>query len=369
MQQITFTTLMKTNNTQSLTLEDFISKINDSYDEDDKEGTNCYEYFNLLEKEFKPFFDFDVKLNKKEFKEFNINLYQNKITDKLNRVCNAVNEVWAISEDHRITKIEDKKIWKVSLHFILTNKKTNAKSFYPYIRKVNYLFKQDKIEFDTSVYRKGMGKFRMSQTKKEGDKHSLLKPVTFKDDITKHIIQVVDGLDEFIITKEMNLLVNNNIDKDENIRELVSGYTVVSKKEKNNCTFMDLDKETICPFIGRKHTNNHIFLVQTEDCLMIKCHSDKCSSKVKILFKNMNSDTIDFDLDVFNAFQIKDGSNYPAKRDYFEKYYKYFRDTNTFYRIQMNYNNRYKYYERELVEIQKGGLADLQIDQYTDKFV
>ena len=63
-------------------------------------------------------------------------------------------------------------------------------------------FKQNNIKFDSSVYRNGMGKFRMIMFKKEGDKNSVLIPITFKDEFKKHLIQNIDDCESLEITKD-----------------------------------------------------------------------------------------------------------------------------------------------------------------------
>jgi len=347
-------------------LESLIEDLLNQYDLEMCDGNNYYEKFDMVKEEWKLHFDFDKKIQIKDKETFDKDKYYEKIITKLNFIFNAENEDWAISEDSRITKdSKGKKIYKVSYHFISINKKTTYDYLYPKIKFINKLFKADGIEFDTSIYRKGITRFRIVCCKKDNEIKSLLKPITYNDDIKKHIIQNTYGCEDLYINDEKLTQIKNSISSEVSIKDIISGYEIMSTDNKFGIKLHNI--KGVCPFVNREHSNNHIYIIEKEDSLELKCHSDSCKNRLKVLYRK-NDDFSLFNVDYFNSIGIKEGekSNYNQRRKYFEKHYIYIRNTDTTYNIIYR-KTTLGYYERELMEIKDRGLDSLIFHKMEEK--
>ena len=227
-------------------------------------------------------------------------IFQRQDTINLeNKIFNTYDEEWAISEDNRIkykynhTNKTKKKIFKISFHYILSNKYTNSTEFFPYVKKMNSYFKEQGVEFDTAVYRKTLSKFRMIMCKKHNkdgsiEKKSLLKPLTFKKDLSKHLLQFVVECSKLDLGKTNEKIINNNINDSKNKQDIINSFDIHSTKEENGVKFYLLNG--ICPFYGEQHTSNHHYIVDTGEVVIHKCFSknrDCCKNGIKILYKNI----------------------------------------------------------------------------------
>ena len=344
-----------TGSEQTVEINHLITTLTEEYDEDSLSGKNFYEFFDMTKQEFKVHFDFDKKLNVSESESFDKNQYKEKILGKLNFIFNTTNEDYAMSEDNRKCKDRNgNRIYKVSYHFIMISKKTTYEYLIKYIKDINKLFKADGIPFDTSIYRNGITRFRMPMCKKDKENNSLMKPMNYKDDIKKHIVQCIYGCEDLLISDDKLHQIKNNICSSISIKDLLSNYEIVSTKNSRSIKYHNV--KCLCPFANREHRNNHCYLVEKEDSLEICCHSDDCKDKMKVLYRK-NSDFTLFDVDYFNSIKIKQGNedNYKERRKYFESHYVYIRNTNTLYNIIYR-KNSIGYYERELMEIKDKGL-------------
>ena len=340
---------------QTIELEGLVDDISGAYDDETGDGRNYYERFDMVKEEWKVHFDFDKKMNVKITDEAK-KKYYDKILEKLNYIFDTKDTDWANSEDSRFTYKKDKtKIYKVSFHFILINKKTTYNYLFPLIKSINKLFKADGIEFDTSIYRNGETRFRIVCCKKDGESTSLLKPITYTDDIKKHILQDTEGCENLIISDDKLSHIKNSIPVESTIKDITSKFKVSSVKVYPNGTKVhNVDDD--CPFNG-EHKSNHCYIIETEGSLELKCHDEKCEGKVKILFRE-NNDYKPFNLDCFNAIG-KGSENYVKRRKYFEKHYIYVRKDDTMYNIVYR-KNSIGCYERELMEVKERGLTNLQ---------
>ena len=334
-------------------IKKLIEELVNEYDKDDNTGKNLYELFDMTKQEWRVHFDFDKKMDIKDKNKFNKEEYLGKIKSKLNYIFDTTNEDWAISEDNRNCRDnKNKKIYKYSYHFILFNKKTTYDYFMPKIKDINKLFKEDDIPFDTSIYRKGITRFRLVLCKKDNEINSLLKPITYEDEIEKHIIQNIYGCENLFIDESKLTQIKNSISSKSTITDILSAYKIISTEVKKGIKF-HLTK-CICPFVNREHHSNNCRLIEKKDSLEIKCFSEGCKNKVKVLYRK-NTDYSLFDVNYFNSIKIKEGKkdNYIERREYFDKHYLYIRNTHTMYNII--YRKTEIGYDRELMEVNKFG--------------
>lgn len=336
-------------------------------------GLTIYEYINLKDNTIKMYFDFDKKITLEEYEHFDIDEYEETLIEFIGALFHIDSDDITVGCDNRPK--EDH--YKLSYHIIL-NKKIENNTLLKLIPKLKKCFKKVDYELDTSVYGNGFQKFRTCFSKKHNkdgsiEKNSLMRPLTDKKSLSRHLIQYIKDvsvIDLEILNENINELLGDEIkcveyENQENIDDIIQTYKVVNEKTYNDCIIYNVD--TVCPFINRKHKSNHCYLIKFSNCLLIKCHDEECKNKAKVLYKKINTDTVEFDINVFNSFDIETDNNYETKREYFEKYYKYFKDTNTLYRIKHIYNNQYDYYEKDLCAVDRGGLNDLYYQQKNDK--
>ena len=335
-------------------LDDLVGDLSDEYDADIDAGKNYYEIFNMVDREWKLHFDFDKKLEMGDEKKFNVKEYTDKIMSKLNFVFDTEIDEWAISEDCRVVKIKGKKFYKLSFHYISTTKKTTYDYLHPKIKDIYKIFNADGIPFDTSIYRKGITRFRIVLCKKDNEIKSLLKPTTYKDDIKKHIIQNIYGCEDLWIPDDKISLIKNSINSETSKKDIIKGYEIVSTSIKKGVKYHNIKGE--CPFAKVIHEHNHFYITEKSDSLEIRCHSKQCVDKIRVLYRK-NTDFNLFDVDFFNSIRIPEGKsdNYIDKKKYFEEHYIYIRNTNTMYNVIYRKSSM-GYYERELMEIKDKGL-------------
>ena len=329
-------------------------------------GLSLYEMIHLKDKDIKMYFDFDKYLGEDDDEEEVEELYETSLSQFIQNLFGIDSNEITINSDNRMTN----KGYKLSYHFLL-NYKINNNDLLKLLPKLKLAFKKGNFEIDSSVYGNGFQKFRIVMSKKHNkdgtvDKNSLLRMITDKNDLSRHLIQYIEGLEYLDLDKlnegftnlfdetEIKVIEYNNT---ESIEDIINSFELKSEKKFNDCVMYNV--KCLCPFANREHTNNHCYLIRFTESLIMKCFSEECKGKVKVLYKNVNTDTIEFDNEVFNSFELEGESNYDEKKKYFEKYYKYFKDNNTLYRIKNIYNKKYDYYERDICVVDKFGLSDL----------
>jgi len=380
---ISIANCLKTNNAETYSVNDLQEQLLNAYKPSKKgfggKGLNLYEYMELNNKIIKLYFDFDKYITEEEYEDDEDieDMFKDTILQTLVHLFDVNEDDFAISCDNRPV---DNGKYKLSYHFIL-NRKINNNDLYKYKDKLSELLKLNDIVLDTSVYKTGKQKFRTVMSKKHTsdggiEKNSLLRPLNFKKDIRRHLLQYVEDVEDFDITIIDKFLKNNvseeekkiiNFKCSQTIEDTIQNYDIYQTYDYNTCKHHLIKKPFNCPFAKREHKNNHCYLIQNENSLLLKCHSEQCKGKTLVLFKNVNKDTIEFDRDVFNSIIIQDNEedNYTEKRKYFEKYYVYLRDVNQIYRIQNIYNRKFDYFERDIVPVDKQGLYDLKYQYIT----
>lgn len=354
---------------QTFEVNDLINKLKENFDIDFKTGLNFYEFFNMKTKEFKPHYDIEKYLDWDKREEFKSEEFKNIIYKCFNGLFNTNTVDWAVSEDNRLITKDNIKYFKISYHFTLINKKTNLKMMRIYNPIINSMLKPCGIKIDTSIYRAGMTKFRLPLCKKDNDTLSLLKPENYGNDLKNHIVQLIDGITENLeIEKRKLTMIKTRIKMSKSPKEVIKDYKVLSSKTLKDNIISYTVEMAECPFYKKKHTHNHQQILEIRGNLFLKCFSDRCKNKIKCIFKTGFTSNKNFDKYEFNSITISSDkkSNYYDKRKYFEMFYKYFRDSDTFYRVEYNFKPRMKYYERNLVEIKRTGLSDLKY-QYEGK--
>ena len=339
-----------------------------------KRGQSYYEYFNMGQQDFKMFFDIDLYIDLDD-DVFDEDEYKDGFITIIKQLFNLEENDFVVSSDCR--EVKDK--YKVSFHIVL-QQKTNKKQVDKYLKKLTSFLKETEytkddnkypFEIDTSIYSDGLQKFRTLYSKKDGDKNSLLIPDNDEDELHQHLIQVTDDLPD-VDFPHMNDIIKECL-KDKDIQvsyeNILDEYDIINTKEFDNCKLHTIDIGFECPFAKRAHKSNHCYLVDFEDTVLLKCFDEDCKNKVKVLYKNINLNTIEFDLKTFNSISIQKDkkSNYEDKRKYFENFYKYFSDTNTYYRVKNQYNKKYDYYNTDLVEIKELGLKHLYYHEKDDE--
>ena len=223
-------------------------------DEIEKSNITTYSEFYEGKDYVKPYFDFDIenvkdkdtynKIRKKIKKEYynEIKGISLDILDddffKDNRISPVINVDIAISESSYFNDDNDNKI---SIHFIVNGFCCKCceivKLYEHYIPDSKTAFFDYYQGLDKSVYRNEenkTGNMRMINMNKP-NKLIKLKPINYKDDITKHIIQhITDGITEYnfitINVEETNKINNNDLINDKGL-----------VYEKNNKDIYQLD--------------------------------------------------------------------------------------------------------------------------------
>ena len=371
-----------------------------------KRGLTFFEYFNATNYDVKPRLDIDKKLyeifhpNKGQKISVSQDMEDPSILEKyvdetLHNIYVILNSIfptfpkedYAISKDCRwMTDNENVPYFKISYHVVLWKKKVNYKIFKSFIEQNLHYFKNFHLDdaIDLSIYKGGQTKWRMPMCKKNDvdpkKDSSLLVPINFLDyeDFHKHIVTYTNNcteleidINEFenddIISTEENILYNNDAkdfisriqDNNKEIEAIKKKYTYIGvPKVENSIEYIDIE-EYEC---GESHNNNHNFLIHDTDrgTLKIKCHSSKCVNFFKILYEPKNNYN-DFNVDYFNNIPIfeEHDDNYNHCKEYFEIFFKFMRDSNSFYRIDNTYDKRLQYFDRKVKPVKIEGYTDL----------
>ena len=350
------------------------------YSRDNIDGCTCYEYFNSNDQMVKPHIDYEEELNK--FDKLATQEIEIRMLEVLEKLFKIPKEEWAISDDSRLV-FKDKKTtkFKISLHFVCYTKKCDLLRLGGFIENNMKIFKENKLPgVDTKIYRKGINKFRMPMTKKnESDEESLLTPHNFGGfmNFHKHLVQLVDGDDitelelpdvKIIQKYKMSHVLQQKMEQNiqnytTEIQSIIDKYTVIScsvrdEEKFENCLYYDI-KEKFC---GRNHQNNNNFLSHNKNTnvLKVKCHSDKCQSFERTLY-NPPPPTKHFDIDFFHNIPIPDDEpdNYKEVRKYFEYFFVFIRDNDSYYRIKNEWNTKYEYFEKSIQDVRIRGYRAL----------
>jgi hypothetical protein len=335
-------------------------------DEDEKLGGNYYEFFDAKITPLKLYFDFEELVKKSDTNDEDEEKYYLKILNGLLKVFINTNENdWAITSDCRDYKDE----YKLSFHFVCIKYKTNIKMFSEFIN--NFMKYVDFLpKIDCAVYRNGLSKWRTPYSQKDGDFKSLNLPKNYDDKKTfhNHIIQYTENLVELDYITEIISEIYTIKEKIPTIDMLSSiinenNFTIVSEKNEETVSFINV--KGVCPFANKNHTNNNLLIIVNKKTITLKCHSTDCKNCFKILYNKkieISYEKKDFCKKKFNSFSIPkdEKNNYEVVKDYFEFHYQYFRDSNSYQRIDYDYIMKYGYYKTKLVTICEKGLKDLK---------
>lgn len=374
---------------QNIKYSDLYEQLRSSYNRENRLGKTAHEYFNASKSLVKPHFDIDLLCPKcdiilvEEIKHNFLNIASN--------LFKVSKEEFAISDDCRLyyVKEKDKKTnktksvqrFKISFHFVLWSKKCKLTDLKCFLKMHLSDFTNGGITgLDLQIYRNGINKFRMPMSKKSADEiDSLLTPRNYTqlDDFHKHLVQIVDYCDLLDIevavdnyeTKNERIerqIVESQQNATDEIQAIINTYDIVSTKIGENeyvgCTFYDIRNNSGTTECGMMHAHNHNYLIHNtiNNTLKLKCHSSKCEDFQKILYKEKAA-TTHFETDYFLNIPIDDdkSDNYLQVRKYFEEFFIFIRDSNSYYRKRKEYNQKYQYYERELKPINIQGFSDL----------
>lgn len=345
------------------TTEELYTRLRSAYNTKGKKGITCYEYFNANDILVKPHIDYEDYIDIDDFSVDYEADVMNMILICLNNLFGTTDDEWAYSRDSRSAHKEEKPMYKVSFHFVLSNKRTKMSTLKQYIHEhMNTTLSQINKGLDMSIYRNGINKFRLPLAKKGFGDNSLMAPVTHKtketfhahivshteycEDLELKINDIIDIGNEKVAKKYKH--DNEEIEKE---IEIVKGkFSIIASKEENGVLLHDI-KEHEC---GEEHKNNHNYLVHiiSTNEIYVKCHSEKCSTFRKLLFKP-RSPTRNFDANYLNNIPLIEGeeSNYRQVRNYFERFFIFIRDTNSFYRLDYEYDRKYDVYEQKLATV------------------
>jgi len=226
---------------------------------------------------------------------------------------------------------------------------------------------------DLSIYRIGINKFRMPFTKKSPtDLLSLSVPDNYdtKETFHKHLVtytkncdfldlQIENFLEYEHRTKNEEEIIKHKIIQNEQksnneIEQIINSYKIISKKagfgKQKNCIFYDLGTLEC----DGMHENNHNYLIHNThtNTLKLKCHSKKCVDFEKKLYTEKSA-TLHFSYDYCRNIPIKknEPDNYYQLKKYIEQFFICIKDTNSYYRKKFEYNQKYKYFEKQIKAI------------------
>jgi hypothetical protein len=250
-------------------------------------STNYYEVINpKINKYVKIYFDIDDEEHK---------IDEIDVINDLNDIFAVDVNQYAISTDIR----ESKK----SIHITINGLKTQindllklAKSdkFMSIVKKygknpnkiINKKTKKGSWKLDPSVYSNGDQKFRTLFSKKETDKTSNgLIPKNFTDNLSSHLISITNDDDTIWVFKNTDTQTTKKSEPFAFSNEqqiIINEYKIKgTPKSYSNYTIMDID--CACPF-GENHNNNNRYLIITKKQIKLKCHSEKCKNKEKLIW-------------------------------------------------------------------------------------
>jgi hypothetical protein len=399
---LSVTDRMDTNQAKTYKYGDFYDILTGAYRNNSlgiKKGMVFFEYYNAKTFQVKPRFDIDQKLyyifdenngNKITVRP-NMNnsellgeTLENTLNDAL--VClydlfpGTVEDDYAVSKDCRWCKDKDEiDYYKISYHICYWKKKINSLKLKKYIEQRIDIFKDAGLaeSLDLKIYMAGMTKWRIPYCKKisnspDSTDNSLLEPMTHKDkgNFHKHLVTYVQGCKELKLDLEVEYkektynkdaidFENQMADNSKEIEAKKNAFTFIGvPKLENDVEYIDV-KEFLC---GKTHSHNHNFLIHDikKNTLIVRCHSDKCEN----FSKNLHTPKLnykEFNINYFNNIPLNDEkeSNYDECKTYFELFFKFMRDSNSYYRIDNTFDRRLKYYERKIKSIKIEGYGDL----------
>lgn len=361
---------------EEIEYEELKERLLKKYIKKRKKGLSYYEYFDMSKTNFKMFFDIDIPIDIED-ETFDEDDYIKSFLVIIKELFNLNDEDYVLSSDCRESEKDGKTIYKVSYHIILQRKTNIVKvkeiinNIESFLEKTEYSIGDKKypFEIDCSVYRNGLSKFRTLYSKKDNEINSLLVPYNDDDELKDHLLQITEGLDEL----DYNHL-NNKIklcseeQKVNDYENTLNEYNIISTKELDGYKVHTIDIGFKCPFSNRVHKSNHCYIIDNSQTLYLKCFDEDCKGRVKTIFQNVNMNTRDFDIDVFNSIPIPTNkkNNYVEKKEYFEKYFVFLKDLNTYFRIGNEYNEEYDCYQKKLREIVITGYSDLKFE-YIDE--
>lgn len=370
-------TTMKINVQSKVTGNSGLKDINEVYENLNQETPNsCYEFYNTNEIEFiKPFIDIDITSYNK------INMDDDNVIDKSNKFLSKLfgDDINVIHTTHhrRLMKPGKKtKTYKKSYHFVIENKKIKPSLLKKVMKKykTDYPIKDEKNKnsLDLSVYRDGDNKFRLpltikepaleTPTRKNPEKMSMSIDNTIEN-FSKYCLTLTENLDEISIKVDMNETVEEKEEKKEeekkdkhnNSKSFDEKYYKLDKRDYNKVNkliskydMIDIKKEALgwiinikdfdCPFYDHDGTNNrYIHLDFLANKIYLRCHSENCENKRKILMENVFRDLNMFNLSIFIRL-----FNYKLQKKYLENRVIYLSKSNEYKEIMIDKrNNKY----------------------------
>lgn len=347
------------------------------YSRENTSGCTCYEYFDSTNQMVKPHVDYEEVLDK--FDKLATHEREQRMLVVLKDLLNIEKDEWAIADDSRLFLTDKKKTkFKVSLHFVCFTRKCELMKFGAFIKKNMSVFIKNRLPgVDPNIYRNGINKFRLPMTKKKAsDLESLLTPHNHDSFATfhRHLVQIIDDCKEIELPEVSVLeeykpseIMQQRIDQTTSnhqaeIKSILEQYTTISEKQGTDkfegCVFYDI-QEKLC---GQNHRNNHNYLIHNKNTntLKVKCFSLRCESFERTLYLPPPP-TQHFKVSYFQSIPIPsdETDNYREVKKYFEQFFIYIRDNNSYYRIRYEFNQKYKYFEKEIKAIQIAGFKDL----------
>ena len=346
-----------------------------NYNKRGKEGLNYYEFFrdDVL---VKPYIDYEEYVTQEDYNndpDKNAET-RDSVLALLNKLFETTNFEWAVAQDTR--RVEDKKDrhygqMKLSYHFVCWTRKVEIAKMRQFITENNYMFEAARLEgIDISVYRSGLSKFRLPYCKKAKNDNSLLVPTNYDatlDDFKRHLVTFIEDCDLMDLkvqdirnvkqTRKMadvnRQLILNTKDTEQEIQDIIASYDTISSKEGTGAYEGMILYNIPALHCGKQHTGNNNMLIHNTlaNTLKIKCHSDRCTEFEKVVYEPKRP-TLHFDIEYLNRIPmptvegVKD--NYQQVKQYFEQFMIYIRDTNSYYRIRYEWNNKYQYHEKEI---------------------
>ena len=367
---VTILYALRTNQTVDISPADLHKELKNEYSVKTKSGKVCYEYFNAEKQAVKPHIDYEEYVEHDPSTNFSVCREKEELLN--NVLCELFNvkiNEWAISSDSRFC--EKKKMFKISFHYVLHTKKVSK------ISHLKWFIEQNESAFnkvgliipDTKVYRDTLNKWRVPMAKKDySDKQSLMAPSNYwksPTDYAKHLVSYIDeSMTEFVIDAPKNLnekkekyrMTYNEHEQynTEEIEDIVNSYTVITQKISGDFVYYDI-ADKLC---GKQHNNNNNLIIfdQINMTLSVKCHSARCKNFRRMIYKPV-APTEHFDELYMQNIPIPEGEedNYKQAKKYFEQFFIKIRDTNSYYRINKMFSDRYNYLEKELVPIKIEG--------------
>ena len=353
--------------------EKFVKKdIKEIYDylvKDLKNPKSYYEHYNLDTLEYiKPFIDIDIEHYKK------LDIDNEKLIDDTTNTLKEIfgedsNVIYTTHHRSNIFKgTKTTKRNKYSYHFIIDNKKIKPELLKKVIR-----LNKDKLDnnipekyrkkntIDTSVYGKGQRKFRLPLTMKEteletqNNKKKVFMKMSLDNNVenfAKYFVSITDDLKEIEIKEEDNkkekkeekemtkdeiddklIEVLGTLNKDR-LNKLLEQFTIFSHNKNKKSIYFDyynLDFKHKCPFNKSHDGTNRRYLVldYLDNSIKIKCFSECCKNKEKLILNNVFKELREFSLSIFMKLK-----SYYLQVKYIEKRVLYFSDLDKFKQIK-----------------------------------